>query len=612
MPLFHAIVRRAALVALTAAALAGCDGTAVVTLTASQAHFLAYRVTLVSVALQASNGAGTVQVLPAGTTIDLARLVDVDQILGAAAAVPGTYTSAVVTVDYSNSLIVADDGSAAGATLTAVDAAGMPLGRVALTVNLDPKDALRVDAGRTSSLALDMKLSASNAVNLAQRTDVVTPMIAASTVPLDAKPVRVGGAVASVDAAKATYTLNVAPYGSTARSAGSWIAAPDGATAYEVNGLPAQGAAGFAALAGLGAGAYTVAIGTFSGTATASSATQDVIFTPTDVYAGSSAASARFDRLSGLVTARAGDRLTVSGATLLSAAGTNSFVTGTGTVTLSTATAVTHAGQADPLTAGLAQQISVGSRITAFGTATTDSAGNVTLDAGAGRIRLAPSTADGIVSALGNGTVIVALDTLGGRAVAPFVFAGTGAGASADSNPARYQIATTAFSLANASIGTPVEASGSVANFGAAPPDFIASSLADRTNLPAVLSIDWGSAGTAAPFVSIGGAQLDLDRLNAAIGARHQILIGAQSLDLTTLASDPLIVPDGAATAVVYSIGHATSATVDNYDSFADFSAALGVDLNGAVHATMLTAEGVFSVSTGTLSATSVSVYLDD
>lgn len=610
MPIFHAIVRRAAQVALAAAALAGCDGTAVVTLTASQAHFLAYRVTLVSVALQASNGAGTVQVLPAGTTIDLARLSDVDQILGAAAAVPGTYTSAVVTVDYSNSLIVADDGSAAGATLTAVDASGMPLGRVALTVNLDPKDALRVDVGRTSSLALDMKLSASNAVNLAQKTDVVTPMIAASTVPLDAKPVRVGGAIASVDATKATYTVNVAPYGSTMRSAGSWVATPDGATAYEVNGVPAQGAVGFAALAGVGAGAYTVAIGAFSGTATASSATQNVLFTPTDVYAGSSAASARFDRLSGLVTARAGDSLTVSGATLLSTAGTNSFVTGIGTVTLSTSTAVTHAGQANPLTAGLAQQISVGSRITAFGTATTDAAGNVTLDAGVGRIRIAPSTADGIVSALGNGTVTVALDTLGGRAVAPFAFAGTGA--SADSNPARYQIATTTFSLANASVGTPVEASGNVANFGAAPPDFIASSLADRTNLPAVLSIDWGSAGTAAPFVSIGSAQLDLDRLNAAIGARHQILIGAQSLDMTTLASDPLIVPDGAATAVVYSIGHATSATVDNYDSFADFSAALGVDLNGAVHATALTADGVFNASTDTLSATSVSVYLDD
>src|SRR5487761_1915630 len=170
MPLFAAIARRGAPLVLTAAAaLAGCDGTAGVTQTASEAHFLTYRVTLDSIALQASNGAGTVQVLPAGTSIDLARLMDVDQILGAAAAVPGTYTSAVITVDYSTAQIIADDGSAAGATLTAVDASGLPLGRVALTVNLDPKDALNVAMGKTSSLALDMNLAASNAVNLAQK-----------------------------------------------------------------------------------------------------------------------------------------------------------------------------------------------------------------------------------------------------------------------------------------------------------------------------------------------------------------------------------------------------------------------------------------------------------
>ena len=613
MPLFAAIARRVAPLVLTAAAaLAGCDGTAVVTLTASGAHFLTYRVTLDSIALQASNGAGTVQVLPAGTSIDLARLVDVDQILGAAAAVPGTYTSAVITVDYSTAQIIADDGSAAGATLTAVDASGLPLGRVALTVNLDPKDALNVAMGKTSSLALDMNLAASNAVNLAQKTVVVTPMIAASTVPLDAKPVRVGGALASVAATTASYTVNVAPYGSTVHSAGPWVATPGGATAFEVNGIPTQGAAGFAALAGLGAGTYTIAYGTFSGTATTASATQNVIFTPTDVYVGSSAASAQFDRLSGLVTARTGDSLTVSGATLLATAGTNSFVTGTATVTLSASTAVTLAGQSGALTTNFPQRLSVGSRITAFGTATTDAAGNVALDAGAGRIRLAPATADGIVSALGNGTVTVALGTLGGRSVSPFVFAGTGTSATADSNPARYQIATTTFSLANTSVGSPVEASGYVANFGAAPPDFIATTLADPTTLPAVLSIDWGSAGTATPFAAIGNGQIDVDRLNASIGTRRHIDVGAQSIDVTTLVADPLIVADTASTAVVYSIGHAASATIDNYDNFTDFLAALSADLSGTVHATALTAEGVYTGSTETISATSVAVYLDD
>ncbi len=612
MPLFDAFVRRAAALVFTAAALAGCDGTAVVTLSASQAHFLAYRVTLVSVALQAANGAGAVQVLPASRTVDLAHLVDIDAVLGAAAALSGTYPSAVITVDYSNARIVADDGSAAGSTLTAVDATGLPLGRVALTVNLDPKDVLRIDAGKASNLALDFNLAASNAVNLAQKTVQVTPLIAASTVPLDNKPVRLDGVLASADALKSTYTATLAPYGANVRSAGQLIATPDAATVYELNATPAAGAAGLAALAGESAGTYTIAYGAFTGTATTASAAQNLVFTPTEVYSGSSAASPQFDRLSGVVTARGADTLTVPAATLLSSTGTSSLVTGTGTVLLAATTAFTRSGQSSALDATLPQQISVGSRIVAFGIATTDGAGNVTLDARAGRVRVGPVSADGIVTAQTTLGLSVTLADLGGRAVAPFGFTGTGLSPATDSNPNQYQIATPGLSLANAAVGTAVEASGYVANFGAAPPDFIASTLADRTTLAAVLSIDWGSAGTTTPFASIAAAKLDLDRSNGAIGARHVIAIGAQSIDLVALAADTLIVPDTASTTVVYSIGHAASATVDNFDGFADFSAALGADLNGTVHATTLTALGVYDASTGTLTATRVSVYLDD
>ena len=57
------------------AALAACNGTAVVTLTstASTDTFLAYRVGLTSIQLQTSSGKTVAKALPSSTTVDLAR-----------------------------------------------------------------------------------------------------------------------------------------------------------------------------------------------------------------------------------------------------------------------------------------------------------------------------------------------------------------------------------------------------------------------------------------------------------------------------------------------------------------------------------------------------------
>jgi len=94
--------------------LSACSGTAVVTLTstASQDTFLTYRVGLVSVKLQKStSGGSTLQTLSTGTTVDLAKLVNLSEVLGAAAVAKGSYSSAVITLDYSAADIVFDDAA---------------------------------------------------------------------------------------------------------------------------------------------------------------------------------------------------------------------------------------------------------------------------------------------------------------------------------------------------------------------------------------------------------------------------------------------------------------------------------------------------------------------
>src|ERR1700753_354050 len=93
-------------------ALAGCNGTAVVTLTSTPSTdtFLAYRVNLVSVQLQTGSGKTTAAVLPSTTTVDLARLTNLADVVGAVGIAQGNFSQVAVTLDYSSAQIVYDDG----------------------------------------------------------------------------------------------------------------------------------------------------------------------------------------------------------------------------------------------------------------------------------------------------------------------------------------------------------------------------------------------------------------------------------------------------------------------------------------------------------------------
>ncbi len=67
--------------------------------------------------------------LPASTTVDLVSLLDVSEVLGAAAVAKGSYTGAIITVDYSAAQIVYDNGSVDGLALTPVVQTGVPWGK---------------------------------------------------------------------------------------------------------------------------------------------------------------------------------------------------------------------------------------------------------------------------------------------------------------------------------------------------------------------------------------------------------------------------------------------------------------------------------------------------
>jgi hypothetical protein len=603
------------------------------------------------VELQSSSGKSGLKILPAGTTVDFAALTNLSEVLGAAAATKGSYQSVLVTLDYSSAQIVYDDGSLDGVALTPVGTNGRAVGQIQLAVKLDPNYAFSISSKGASQLALGFNLAASNTVNLSAKTVTVNPVIAASALPIDGKQVRIRGPVVGAaaggvsTATSAEFTTGIMPFNGSIVGTGNLAVVTTDSTDFEVNGNVSSGAVGLGQLASLGRGTLTVAYGTLTTTdqsitttaygaasattpsttgdgmastttpnATASTTTPNatasttntvkVTFTAAQVLAGSSVQGGGLDRVTGIVSARNGNTLTVEDATLIANNGTETFLGGTTFVILGPNTLVTVFGQS---TAEInsPQQISVGSSIDAFGIVTSLALNDATLDASAGRLRLGPTTVSGLVIAQGAGALDLNLASLDGRSIAPFIFAGSGV------DPGHYALATGALSLTNATAGVPVIATGLPNSFGAAAPNFTALTLLDPTTIDAELAVDWGS-GTATPFTTYDTTSIDLNVHNASIGARHQIKVGAQMIDIAGLSSDPQIVPNPTAPNTVYSIAHSLSSTIENYNTYDAFVTQLQSELNGTALVTGLTSVGQYTAATVSFAATSITLTFNN
>jgi hypothetical protein len=648
------------------AALAACNGSAVVTLTATPSTdtYLAYRVGLVSIQLQTSSGRTAGAVLPKGTTVDLARLTNLSEVVGAASLAQGNYSEALITLDYSSAQIIYDNGTVDGLALTPVDASGQALGQVTLLLYLDPSDQLGVVRGSSARLSLGFNLAASNVINGTHVT--VTPLIVASTQPLDNKVVRIRGPFGSVNSASTGFTTSgIVPFDFGNSGAGSLGVAVQSVTAFEINGTPSTGTGGITQMAALKAGDMVEAFGTLTTSTSSSSSLLDtttpasttevttcsdgttpvtgatgvltcadgstltttaegaddtgsttattVNFSATEVLAGSSVQGDGFDRVSGIVTGRSGDTLTIDEGTLVTNEGTNSLVAGTATIKIGTNTQVTQFGAASVEARGILD-ISVGSLVYAFGTASAISSSSVTLDASAGRARLGQTTASGLVTTQGTtDTLTLKLATVGGRSAASFDFAGTAASAGDDASATAYQVTTANLTLTNATTGSPVQVTGTVTPFGGASAtvgDLIGTALLDDTTINALLVMDFG-AGTTAPFASYSTTEIVLNAQNTG-GVRHEIQVGAQIVPLVGIPSNPIIVPNASATNTIFTIGHAVSGTFENFDTYSAFVTQLQLELNGEVLATGVTAVGQYTTATYTFSASSITLLLNN
>jgi len=604
----------------------------VVTMTDAAGDFLAYQVSLVSLQLQKADGT-QVETLPATTAVDFSQLIDLSEILSARQIPPGDYVAAQVTVDFTNASIMVDDGTGTGVAVKPVDSTGAALTQLQLMVKLDNKNHLQINAAKISRIAFDFNLLASNMVDLTAKTVTVSPVLVASVVPVDNKQVRVRGEIASVDTANSAYTVQVDPFHEHHDDKlSSFVVHSGDTTAFEIDGTPFVGAAGLAQLATLAPNTLSVAFGSVD------VATQS--FTATRVLAGSSVEGGGLDHISGTVIARTGNTLTVHGAHMQDHDngddhggsgnggsddhGGDHFVAGNSTVTIAAATAVTVQGQTAAAPAHTIAEISVGSLIDAFGAASKDGSGKVAVDATAGRVRLDFTRVQGALNVLGTKQITMRLNTIERLPASLFNFAGTGAAGGAISDPAKYVLATGNLSLTPFAVGDSLMGIGFVAPFGSTPPDFNAITLAsgsqgdiddnddddDNRGKGAQMDIDWGDSGTKAPFKAMDGSHLDLDVSNSSIGNHHRIQVDPQDIDITALASDPSIVASSGMT--LFAITGRHGRATDNFNDFADFEAALAMDLDGTTTALRLTADGQYDAASNTFTARRITILLSN
>jgi len=573
-------------------------GTVYIGMTDADGDFLSYTVDVVSLKLKRANGA-VVETLPATTRIDFAQYVDLTEFLTAATVPNGAYTAATLRLDFTHADITVEKGGVPVAA-HAVDVGGNALAVVDVNVTLDNRHHLVVSPGRPSLFTLDFNLAATNSVDLATTpaTVTVTPALVASLEFIDEKDLRLRGPLVSVDPAAGTYVVDVRPFNLREHRFGQVTVHTDADTAFEINGTPYVGSAGLAALSAAGVGTATAAFGTLT------PSTHE--FNAESVRAGTSVPGAGIDTVAGQVISRAGDVLTVRGATINRDRDGARFARGTVRVAIGPNTRVVK-GKAT----AAAGDISVGQLIEAFGSATPVSSsamsGDWNMDATAGRVRMHLTPIYGFAKQSTTGSLTLQLDSIAGRKASVFDFAGTGQSAMQDADPANYEVATGELDLSSLSNGEPTKLVGYPTPFGAAPPDFDARTMIDFPRMGALLAMSWGADGTEAPFSSQEPTGLVLDLDNADIGRLHYISVGPRVLDLKALPASPIIAPpaQGPTAYLVVMRGESCS-----FHDFADFVAELGSRLDGGTALVGFTVNGTYNGDDNVMAARSIVAVL--
>jgi hypothetical protein len=610
-------------------------GVAWISLTADPSPFASYLVTVDSVVLVGKTY-GQVTAIATPEIIDLARLSDYSELWSSANIPVDTYTSAIITMDFTNAEISVMVGGAP-VKATVVDPTNVALTTVNITVNLDPSNQLEFTTTEFTSnalrLAFNYEVAASSSVNFGTSPPTVTvaPYFTASTAASDSKLIRVRGALINSNPDVGTYTVVVRPFSDEVSSLGTLTLFNSANTVYTEAGLAYVGTPGLAALSQYSAGSTLIAgYSVFEPTATLAPGVAAGKFNPSYVIAGSTLEDFYTSGIEGDVIARSDNTLTLRGATLtINAAQLVQYQVPDAQVILGPSTLVTADGVATlgPLDYN---SVSVGQHITARGIVSANTAGGVVVDAtgasqtNTGSVRLQSTQLFGSMISSAAGSLLLNLQAIRIWPISVYNFAGNGTSSAQDPVPANYLINTGALTLPAAAAGDPLWIDGYSSPFGSAPPDFLAQDVNAESAVPAVMEVDWTNPGTAAPFATLDDSGLTIDLSNAAF-ASGQIRIGAESIDITTLGATPMVVPlvppppaAGLPPLLLplFSLGPGatseatTVVPINSYNSFTEFVTQMQTTLAVPTSATKFVATGLFNRATNTFTASRISVVI--
>ncbi len=603
------------------------------TTTDDAGQFSSYLVTIDSVVLVGElNGAVSAVAVP--ETVDFTKLTNLSELWATASMPVDTYTSAIITMDYTSAQIsVLVNG--VPVKVNVVDPSGVTPTTIAVNVSLDPHNGLALQPTFATSnalrLAINYDMTASNKVDLTTSPPTLTvkPFMSIAATAADSKLIRVRGPLINSSVNTGTYTVVVRPFFDEVNSLGIDTIFGDANTVYTFGGNTYVGAPGLNLLSQSSAGSTeTAAYTTFEPTPTPAAGVNAGIFHAVYVVAGGTLEDFFTEGLEGDVIARSGNTLTVRGGLLTAnAAQVIQYEDLDSQVLIGPSTLVTADGVSTlgPLNYN---SIAVGQHITARGLYSLSSAGVTILDstgassADTGSVRLQSTELFGSLTSAASGSLQLNLQGIGNYPASVYNFAGNGVSAASDPVAANFTVNTGALTLPTAAPGDPLWIDGYVAPFGTAPPDFNAQSVLAESGVPATLAVVWTGSGTAAPFSTLSATGLTIDLSNAAFGS-GQLRIGAETIDIKTLSATPNIVPAAAAPAAnglplftprfavgVGAISESSTNSITSFITLADFVTQLNTTFATPTPATQFVARGMYDRASNTFTASSIDVVL--
>jgi hypothetical protein len=603
------------------------------TTTDDAAQFTSYVVTIDSVVVVGKlNGAVSAIAVP--ETVDLAKLTNLSELWGTVSLPVDTYTSAIITMDYTSAQIsVMVNG--VPVRVSVVDPTGVAPTTIAVTVTFDPANELILQPTFATSNALraaiNYDMTASNKVDLTTSPPTLTvkPFMTIATTASDSKLIRVRGPLINSSISLGTYTVVVRPFFDEVNSLGIDTIFNDANTVYTFGGNTYVGAAGLTPLSQASAGSTeTAAFTTFEPTTTPAPGVNAGIFHSVYVVAGGTLEDFFTEGMEGDVVARSGNTLTLRGGLLTAnAAEVIQYEDADSLVIIGPNTQVTADGVSTlgPLNYN---SIAVGQHITARGLFSVSATSVPTLDAtgsttDTGSVRLQSTELFGSLISTASGSLQLNLQAIQNYPASVYNFAGNGVSAAQDPVAANFAVNTGALTLPTAAPGDPLWIDGYFANFGTAPPDFNAQSVLAEPSVPATLAVVWTGTGTAAPFATLTATGLTIDLSNAAFGS-GQLRIGAETVNVTTLSATPNIVPAVAVPAATTGLplfmprftvgpGALTSVAtnpITSFNAFSDFVTQLNTTFATPTPATQFVARGMYDRASNTFTASNIDVVL--